>query len=188
MISFSLLSCTETKDNAEATSAGGQEADVAEAKMELKDSLSIFKSQYVTAYERKLVTSTANDSMQSNLKEFNTVLLNSAGFMDSVWAYVDTMDYRTESNILLMRSKFMEEGLGDTLYQRMNLVFEHASKVAPQSVYPSIKAQHAAIFNNQDVESWKKQYFWLINPLGVNILLYGFQSALYKAGAQSLSN
>lgn len=188
LISFSLLACSETEDNKKPSSVDEQEVDVVEAKKELKDSLSIFKSQYITLYQSKLVASNAHDSIQSHLEELNTVFLNTADFIDSVWSYVDTMDYRTESNILLMRNKFVEEGLGETLYHKMNLVFERVKRVAPHSAYPVIEEQHTAIFNNQDAKSWRRKYFWLINPLGVNILLYGFQSALYKASYQSLSN
>jgi hypothetical protein len=188
LLSISLLACSESKDNTQSTSPVQQETEkVAEAKKELKDSLSIFKAQYVKLYERQLANS-ANDSIRSDLQAFHAAFLNTVGFIDSVWAFVDTLDYHTESNILLMRSKFMEEGLGDTLYQKMDLVFKHAKQLAPQSTYPFIEAQHTAVFNNQDAESWKKQYFWLVNPLGVNILLYGFQSALYKAGSHSLSH
>ncbi|RYZ21943.1 MAG: hypothetical protein EOO10_22060 [Chitinophagaceae bacterium] len=184
LLVFSLIACTQAKNKT--TTADGQDSEVVDAKKELQDSLSIFKAQYLTVYEDRVANAT-EASRKEAIRAFNNVLMNVTGYMDSLWAYVDTMDYNAENNIYLMRSKFVEERLGDTLYNRLNGFFEQARKVAPSSAHPVIDAKQNGIFHNQDVNGWKRQNFWLVNPLGVGILLYGFQSAVLKTAYQTKS-
>ena len=164
------LSCnfnSQIKDKVETTEK--------DAKVAMDSELSSIKADFSKAYELLLLRqldSTLSTKTKNIYKEINST----TKFIDSLRLEMNKLNNMETENVELVRSLFLENGIGDSIMEKLKDSYQLAinSTTSEADKLRLIKVQ--TTFS----EETKKHAFQMNSPLGVSILLFGFESELLK--------
>ena len=167
-----LLSCNfsnQIKDEANSTEKT--------AKIAMDAELYSVKADFSKAYEmlrhRQLDSSFSTQS-STIYQEINSTVK----YLDSLRLEMDKLDNMAPENVKLVRYLFLEKRIGDSIMQKLNysyqLIINSTTAKADKLRFIEVQATFS--------EETKKNSFQLNSPFGVSILLFGFESELFKHG------
>ncbi|MFN0202574.1 MAG: hypothetical protein ACKVTZ_13705 [Bacteroidia bacterium] len=155
---------------------------VKDAKVEMEADISLAKSDFKKSYRQTLQLS--NDTVLSiKLTDFYSNLTKTSIYIDSLRIEISKLDNMDTKNVELMNFMFMNNGLGDRVFNQVRQSYSLAIDIA---IADSTKTRLRTVRETYSAES-KKQFFELNSPLGVNLILCGIESELIKNGTRSLA-
>jgi hypothetical protein len=156
--------------------------EVKDAKVEMESDISLAKSDLEKSYNQMLQQS--NDSgLSIKVTYFYSSIIKTSRYIDSLRAEMNKLDEMDTKNIDLIKDMFINNGLGDSVFNQVRQSYSLAVDIATADTTKSRLKNVRETYS----EETKKQFFELNNPLGVNMILYGIESELIKDGTRSLS-
>lgn len=151
----------------------------------LEDSVQAYKNAFNSQYQK--------------IKQENHVDSNIIGFtklrdtITELVTYVNRIENELhkfdENSTEAVRKIFIDDHIGDTIYNKLNTVFFIAKKYATSvSLQEYIKKEEVALLSDHDVVSWTNAFFGANTPIAVIWFLKGIQSEVYKIGFKSFSS
>src|SRR5690606_5209172 len=142
--------------------------------------ISLSKSDLEKSYNQILQQS--DDSILSiKVTGFYSSIIKTSRYIDSLRTEMDKLDDMDKSNVELINIMFINNGLGDSVFNQVKQSYSLAIDIALTDTAKSRLQKVKATFS----EKTKKQFFGLNGPLGVNMILYGIASELIKDGTTS---
>jgi len=155
---------------------------VKDAKVEMESDISLAKSDLEKSYNQMIQQS--NDSVLSNkVTDFYSGIIKTSKYIDSLRAKMNKLDDMDTKNVELIRDMFINNGLGDSVFNQVKQSYSLAIDIATADTTKSRLMNVRETYS----EETKNQFFKLNGPLGVNMILYGIESELIKDGTRSLS-
>jgi len=155
---------------------------VEDTKVEMESDISLAKSNLENSYNEILQLS--NDSALSNkVTKFYSIINGTSKYIDSLRVEMNKLDDMDTKNIELIKDMFINNGLGDSVFNQVRQSYTLAIDIAPADTTKSRLKNVRETYSQETM----KQFFELNSPLGVNLILYGIESELIKDGTRSLS-
>ncbi len=121
------------------------------------------------------------------LSHFHKVLNQTIEYIDSVNVDIGKYDNNDLKNNKVIKEKFVESPLGDSLFNKLKTTFDLAESVArSKTKRDSINQISKNVLNDFNVKDWKNSFFALNSPSGSIMVLYGFEYELFKASIISV--
>ncbi len=103
-------------------------------------------------------------------------------YIDSLKSEMNKLDNKDLKNTDLIKNKFLNEGIGDSVFNRVKQSYTYTIDVALTDTSKSRLRKERDTYT----EETKRQFFELTEPLGVRMILYGIELELIKDATQSL--
>ncbi|MCD9014396.1 hypothetical protein [Parachryseolinea silvisoli] len=176
-ILISLFGCDFRKEVKERIDNG-----VKDVKSKMEYDISLAKSDLAKSYNQMLQES--SDSVLSmKATAVYLSLVKTSTYIDSLRGEMNKLDDMDIRNVELVKNMFINNGLGDSLFNQVRKSYSLAVDIAPADTLKSRLKNVRETYS----EETKKQFFGSNGPLGVNMVLYGIESELIKDGSRSLS-
>lgn len=176
-ILISLFGCDFRKEVRERIDNG-----VKDVKSKMEYDISLAKSDLAKSYNQMLQES--SDSVLSmKATAVYLSLVKTSTYIDSLRGEMNKLDDMDIRNVELVKNMFINNGLGDSLFNQVRKSYSLAVDIAPADTLKSRLKNVRETYS----EETKKQFFESNGPLGVNMVLYGIESELIKDGSRSLS-
>jgi hypothetical protein len=176
-ILISVFGCDFSKQLKERVDDG-----VKDAKAEMESDISLGKSDLGKSYNQMLQRS--DDSLLLiKVTAFYSSIIKTSKYIDSLRAEMNKLDDMDTRNVKFVKDMFINNGLGDSVFNQVRQSYSLAIDIAPADTTKSRLKNVKETYS----EETKKQFFELNSPLGVNMILYGIESELIKDGTRSLS-
>jgi hypothetical protein len=176
-ILISVFGCDFSKQLKERVDDG-----VKDAKAEMESDISLGKSDLGKSYNQMLQRS--DDSLLLiKVTAFYSSIIKTSKYIDSLRAEMNKLDDMDTRNVEFVKDMFINNGLGDSVFNQVKQSYSLAIDIAPADTTKSRLKNVKETYS----EETKKQFFELNSPLGVNMILYGIESELIKDGTRSLS-
>lgn len=180
---FLLFSCNSLSSHIEQHVDNKVEA----SKQEMKDEVQNIRQGFITSYKNK--SNKLVDSLdKAMLQELYHSVIHADTYLDSLKGEMDKMDEMDVTNIELVKTTFLYKGVGDSIFNKLKTSINAAQNAAGTERQKAvIQAANDSLFN-VPADKWKEQFFGLTNPLGASMIIYGFQTELYRIGMEALKN
>ena len=153
-----------------------------DAKEEWETDLANTKSDFELAYQA-IVTNSKDTAQIGVLTGLYTAVRSTSQYIDTLRDQMGELDDKDVKNVDLIRRRFLEEGIADTLFRKVTVTYSTMIEVAYADTAKSRLKKARDLYT----EETKKQFFQLIGPLGGNMILYGIESELLKDGARTIA-
>ncbi len=172
-----LISCGDIYKNIEET----VDNSVKDAKVEMTSDVANLKVEFTETYKKVIERSTDSSVIKKIIALYSNINETSK-YIDSVKIEIDKLDDQDVKNINVIKKIFLNDGIGDSVFNKVKLSYTYAINIALADTMKS------SLKNVQDMYTTetKKQFFELNGPLGINIILGGIESKLIKDGTRSL--
>lgn len=146
------------------------QSDVSDAKIAFRDT-----------YQNALQVS-SDSAVIGKIKNLYTFIDETTKYIDSLKSEMNKLDDKDLKNTDLIKKIFLNDGVGDSVFNKVKLSYSFAIEIALADTTKSRLKKAQDIYTTET----KKQFFELNGPLGVNMILYGIESELIKNGTKSL--
>lgn len=163
----------------------------------VKEQLKWSTSQMEKTYQQEKSTfdllaeqavSISKDSITTErIVNFHSKTCDALEFIDSVKKGMDKLNEITNNteSTKLIKETFINKGLADTLFNICDQVFSAAEKIDYSGKKKTeIKNSRDNLLGNSDQK--KQTYFGMNSPMGVSLLLFGFQTELLNVATSVL--
>lgn len=162
------------------------EADIETASSEMTINYAEAKDTFNLTYRRAL-QATSDTLVIKNLQKFYSIFIETIDYMDSLKIEMQKLDKSDRNNTKLVKQIFITDGIGDTLFNKLQLSYTIAETIALTSEKKSaIIRSRANALDEPNTEKRIEQYFGMNMPLGTAMIIYGFETELLKIGLESL--
>jgi hypothetical protein len=156
--------------------------EIKDFKSEMEYDISLAKSELAKSYNQMLQKS--DDSVLSRkATAVYLSLIKTSKYIDSLRVEMNKLDDKDIRNVESVKNMFINNGLGDSVFNQVRKSYSLAVDIAPADTMKSRLKNVRETYS----EETKKQFFEWNGPLGVNMALYGIESELIKDGTRSLS-
>lgn len=177
-----LFSCDNLSTNVEQA----VDENISDSKAEMNNKIEKSKIKFINKYT-KAINNNNDVKVRQNLQELHSSITQTATYLDSFKREMDRLDAIDEDNVEHVKRIFLYNGVGDSVFNKLKRSIAIAEEITlNQQSKIAIKNMRDSIFNKPDINKWREGYFRLTNPLGASMVLYGFQSELYRIGMESL--
>jgi hypothetical protein len=176
-----LYNCTHINEDIENTVDSSSK----NAQIEMKKDLMGIRKKIDSVYFQAINNN--DSSAKVKLKNFYQVLVQTTKYIDSVNNDLANYDNQDLRNNKLIKEKFVESTLGDTIFGKLKTTFYLAESVPINRLKKdSINQISKNVLNNFNVVAWKNSFFGLNSPSGTIMVIYGFEYELFKASMISI--
>lgn len=178
---LALLSCNNLSRNVEQAI----EDDINDSKAEMNNEIEKVKIQFTNKYTKAINN---NDVIvKQDLEELHSSITQTATYLDSLKREMDRLNADDVNNVEHVKRTFLYNGVGDSVFNKLKSSIAIAEAITEtRQGKIAIKNMRDSILKEPNIYKWKEEYFSLTNSLGASMILYGFQSELYRIGIESL--
>lgn len=177
-----LLACNNVTNTVEKT----VNSEVSKSKIEMDDEIEKSKAQFNASYT-KAAAKAKDSSAKRNLQGLQLSIVQTATYLDRLKKEMDKLDENDVKNVERVKTIFVSDNVGDTVFSKLQSSISKAQEIALSNESKSaIASIRDSILYEADGGQWKAQLFGLTNPLGASMILYGYQTQIYKIGMESL--
>lgn len=159
------------------------ETDVALSAVEMNTSYLSAKDTLDFRY--RIALDKAKDStIKENLKLCYFAANRTLNYLDSL--RIETQKLGDSDNHVIKKS-FLDEGLADSIFNKVIIVYSDIEKVAPTNeIKALIKESRLNMLGEPNINQRKSQYFGLNTGLGASMIIYGIEMELLNVGSTTL--
>lgn len=181
-LSALLFSCDNIDERINQTVDAGIKNTKAQMDKDVLNAKAIFKNKYDS------IVSKAQEPQKSEIQGAFLSITNSAEFIDNLRGEMDKLNETNTDDINLIRELFITKGQADSVFNKLNNSYTLAQKISrTESNKIAIKkiSDNSLNFSN-GVNGWKNQFFQQNTPFGTEMILFGLETELLKAGCLGL--
>lgn len=137
---------------------------------------------YMLRYKQQLIK-LKDTTIISEYVKFNNTFINCLNYVDSLRVEMGLLGKKNIENSELINDIFVKQGIADSLFYKIKLSYSLGESIVKLDFDKNeIRNARIKILNEPNTMQMKKQLFGLNNPLGVSMILYGYEVELFKMG------
>jgi hypothetical protein len=160
--------------------------DVQAVMASLKDSVATGKVKFGISYNAAIHKS-ADSNAKQRIDTLQQSIITTSNFIDTLIYDVDKLENDDVNNVQVVKTIFISDGKGVSLYNSLNtsyqIALDHAINTTTKS---EINKSRDNLFGGQDANKFSTMMFSANSPLGVKMFLYGAEIELLHVGQNSL--
>ena len=130
---------------------------------------------------------TLDTLLRKELRCFQTAMNEALNYTDSLKTEMSKLKDDAAGSDVLIKRIFITEGKADSLFNKLRSAYRTAEQIArAKDLKIEVKKSGDNALGEPDVNERKNMFFAMNSPLGVQIILYGYQSELLKTGMDCL--